>query len=379
MQIAFYAPMKPPHHPVPSGDRRMARLLIRALTLAGHTVTVASSLRSWDGKGEAARQHELEARAVLEIDDLCRHYAAAGPPDIWFTYHLYHKAPDLIGPVVRSRLGIPYVVAEASHAPKRRTGPWAAWHAKAAAAISTADAVFHLNPSDAECIDPILGEGAKAVRLPPFTDTATYAGARARRDETRRHLSEKWGLRPEKPWFVTAAMMREDVKKDSYALLAESLNLIGNDEWEFLIVGDGPARATVETMFGFAPRTAFLGALGAGDLAAIQAACDLALWPSLNEAFGLSLLEAQAAGLPVVSGRNAGVANMIRHGETGLLVEMGDAAAFADAVRSYLADPEMRRAHGAAAQANTAQRHSLESAADILAQVLGAIAGRGAG
>ena len=36
MRIAFYAPLKPPDHPVPSGDRRMARLLMAALATAGH-------------------------------------------------------------------------------------------------------------------------------------------------------------------------------------------------------------------------------------------------------------------------------------------------------------------------------------------------------
>src|SRR4051812_22263565 len=47
MNIAFYAPLKSPHHPVPSGDRLMARQLMAALTLAGHSVTVASEFRSF--------------------------------------------------------------------------------------------------------------------------------------------------------------------------------------------------------------------------------------------------------------------------------------------------------------------------------------------
>ena len=38
MRVAFYSPLKPPDHPVPSGDRRMARLLIQALELAGNEV-----------------------------------------------------------------------------------------------------------------------------------------------------------------------------------------------------------------------------------------------------------------------------------------------------------------------------------------------------
>ena len=43
--VAFYAPLKPPDHPIPSGDRRMARVLLRALASAGQAVELASRLR----------------------------------------------------------------------------------------------------------------------------------------------------------------------------------------------------------------------------------------------------------------------------------------------------------------------------------------------
>jgi len=52
MRIAFYAPMKPPDHPVPSGDRRMARLLLAALRRGGHQVSLASRIRARDGTGD---------------------------------------------------------------------------------------------------------------------------------------------------------------------------------------------------------------------------------------------------------------------------------------------------------------------------------------
>ena len=50
MRIAFYAPLKSPDHPVPSGDRQMARLLVAALRHAGHDVEIASELRSYAAK-----------------------------------------------------------------------------------------------------------------------------------------------------------------------------------------------------------------------------------------------------------------------------------------------------------------------------------------
>src|SRR5437868_734111 len=122
MRIAFYAPLKPPHHPVPSGDRTMARLLIAALEQAGHTVEVAALLRSRDGCGDPARQARLRRLgARLAARYVRRRGGDAAPrPELWFTYHLYYKAPDWLGPAVADALAIPYVVAEASLAAKRR-------------------------------------------------------------------------------------------------------------------------------------------------------------------------------------------------------------------------------------------------------------------
>ena len=53
MTIAFYAPLKAPDHPVPSGDRAMARALIAALKAGGQQVTLTSDLRLFDGKGDS--------------------------------------------------------------------------------------------------------------------------------------------------------------------------------------------------------------------------------------------------------------------------------------------------------------------------------------
>ena len=117
--------MKPPDHPVPSGDRTMARLLIRALETAGHSVELASRLRSREPDGDPERQAELRDLGAASADRYVERHSGAERPDLWFTYHLYYKAPDWIGPLASRRLGIPYVVAEASVAPysPRSTGP----------------------------------------------------------------------------------------------------------------------------------------------------------------------------------------------------------------------------------------------------------------
>ena len=72
MRVAFYAPLKPPDHPVPSGDRRMARLLIQALGLAGHEVEIAARLRSWNARPDPARQARLERIGQAMAERLLR-------------------------------------------------------------------------------------------------------------------------------------------------------------------------------------------------------------------------------------------------------------------------------------------------------------------
>ena len=136
MRVAFYAPLKSPDHPVPSGDRRMARAFLALLQDLGHETVLASRFRSLDRTGDPERQRRLAALGAR----LAARYR--GSPQLWFTYHLYHKAPDHLGPAVSRRLGIPYVVAEASVARRRAEGPWAAGYAASLEALAAADLVL---------------------------------------------------------------------------------------------------------------------------------------------------------------------------------------------------------------------------------------------
>ncbi|MBM3522779.1 MAG: glycosyltransferase family 4 protein, partial [Alphaproteobacteria bacterium] len=101
MRVAFYAPLKPPDHPVPSGDRRMARLLIEALREAGHEPELVSRFRSYDGAGSPQRQMRVAAVGLGLAKRLIRRFAKRSfdaRPRAWITYHLYYKAPDWLGP-----------------------------------------------------------------------------------------------------------------------------------------------------------------------------------------------------------------------------------------------------------------------------------------
>ncbi|MBW8727282.1 MAG: glycosyltransferase family 4 protein [Inquilinus limosus] len=367
MKVAFYAPMKPPGHPVPSGDRRMARLLIEALRRGGHEVLVASRLRSWDPGLDPARPGRIEALGARIADRLIRRWRAVSDrPDVWFTYHLYHKAPDWLGPPVAEALGIPYVAAEASHAPRRAEGPWAAGHRAAEAAIRRAAALATFSDRDAAGLSALV-PAERIVRLPPFLDAALFAALPRRPAEP--------------PRLLAIGMMREGDKERSYVLLADALRRLGDRSWTLTVIGDGPARSRIEPLYDPA-RTVFRSALPPEAMPTVLAEADLFVWPAINEAFGMALLEAQAAGLPAVAGaaggEGGGVAEILRQGETGLLVPPGDAVAFAAAVATLLVDPARRRAMGEAARANVLARHDIAAAAAILDRTLQAVVRQGA-
>jgi glycosyltransferase involved in cell wall biosynthesis len=381
MRIAFYAPLKPPTHPVPSGDRRMARLLMAALARANHQVTLASRFRSWEGQGDAARQESLARIGQHAADRLVAQYRAAPVerrPEAWFTYHLYYKAPDFLGPRVCAALDMPYLVAEASHAPKRAGGSWAKFHAAAQEGIANADAIFSLNPVDAECLKPVAAPGVLLVPLKPFLDGADFAAAGMRRDAIRVEFARRFGMAAGQPWLLTVAMMRDGDKYSSYRVLGHALQQLSDQPWQLLIVGDGPARKRVEELFEplARERVRFAGARLPEELPDFYGAADLFVWPAINEAYGMSLLEAQAAGLPVIAGASGGVPSIVSHEATGLLTSPGNIDAFAAALRGLLRDPVRRRAMGDRALEIVAGQHDVASAAATLDSSLRDVAAR---
>jgi len=82
------------------------------------------------------------------------------------------------------------------------------------------------------------------------------------------------------------------------------------------------------------------------DVNRLMGAMDLLVLPSLNEGMGRVLVEAMAAGLPVIGSRVGGIRDLVRHGENGLLVPPGDSAALEQAIRELIEDPDRRRAMG---------------------------------
>lgn len=377
MRIAFYAPLKPLDWPVPSGDRLIARMFKKALDLGGHDVRIASRLRSYDRNGDAQRQIRIRAIGrdqAIRLTERYRRQPKQQRPELWFTYHLYHKAPDWIGPHVANALGIPYVVAEASFAHKQTEGPWAEGHEAVRQALGQAALVLGLNKSDREGITPYLPAPCVYHYLPVFIDCGHFIRASKKRAVLQKNARQELGLPPERPIFLTAAMMRDGNKLRSFQVLAAALKQLRDDDWHLLIAGAGDAeRAVREDFSELSDRVSWLGLLPADQLAETYAAADLFLWPAVNEPIGMTFIEAQATATPVIGGRTRGVPDVICDGKTGLLVEEGNADAFALAVRAILNHPKNLRAFGQAARENALSRHDIHGAAPRLSAILEAL------
>jgi glycosyltransferase involved in cell wall biosynthesis len=360
----------------------MARLLIEALERRGHVTELAARLRSHDRSGDSDRQSRLAGiggRLAARFVDRIHDRPFAERPQVWVTYHLYYKAPDWIGPRVAAKLGIPYIVLEASVADKRAGSAWGIGHAATVAALGRAAAVVSLNPADEPGIAPHVPRPDRLHRMKPFLDATTYLDAARQRAGHRAEIARRYKLDPERPWLLAVAMMRHGDKLDSYKVLGDSLTRLLDKRWTLLVAGDGPARAEVEDALSpLGRRVSYLGALPENELPPLYAASDVMVWPAVNEAYGMAILEAQAAGLPVVAGAVGGVGEIVADGRTGLLVKPRDAAALAAAVGSLLDEPSRRHDLSHAALSKIVNEHDLPAAAARLDDILAAAMAQGA-
>src|SRR5262249_22049489 len=153
--------------------------------------------------------------------------------DLWFTYHCYYRKPDWLGPIVTRALGVPYVIAEVSHAPRRAQGTTRLGHRAVERALAAADLVLTLSPRDVVGVKARLRPGAHQVWLRPFIDAAPFDAVAHGNDP---------------PVLLSVGMMRARDKLESYRVLAEALALLKDRPWRALLVGDGPARPEVEAL-----------------------------------------------------------------------------------------------------------------------------------
>lgn len=129
-----------------------------------------------------------------------------------------------------------------------------------------------------------------------------------------------------------------------------------------LLFGQGPLRPELEARVareGLASIVRFLGFRD--DLAQWLGGLDVLAHPADREGLGVSLLQAQAAGVPVVATRAGGMPEAVQEGVTGFLVAPGDVAALAQALQRLLDDPALRERMGAAGRERIRTQFSVDS------------------
>jgi len=150
--------------------------------------------------------------------------------------------------------------------------------------------------------------------------------------------------------------------KDHPALFrALTLLEAGSQAPHLVVVGDGERREELGRLadeLGLASRIHFLG--WRSDLEAILAELDMVICSSRNEGTPVALIEAMAAGVPVVSTDVGGVGDLVVHDETGWLVPPGDIPALARAIQGLLADPALRARLAVAARPAALSRHDVK-------------------
>ncbi len=341
-RFAFYAPLKPPTHPTPSGDRQMARALMAALG----DVDLVSELRLYDGAGDAALQSDLQNQANAEAERLI---AVGSKWQAWVTYHNYYKAPDILGPRVSRALNIPYIQIESTRSLKRLTGPWAKFAALSEAASDHADLIFYFTDRDFVALEQHKPALQTLTKLHPFLPIKTLPKAALLDSKT----------------ILTVAMLRAGDKQASYEIIAQTLPLLTTPDWHLNIAGDGAAAAQIKSLFApFKDRITFLGQLDRAGLTAAYQHASALLWPGVNEAFGMVYLEAQAAGVPVVAQDRMGVRDVVH--PDGLVPAEKGAAGMAKSLDNLLRSRTQTQSRGNTARDFVLQNHLLDTANGVL-------------
>lgn len=157
--------------------------------------------------------------------------------------------------------------------------------------------------------------------------------------------------------LLVASVARLDPQKDPLALIRAFHSGLGEEpDCHLLLAGRGSLEAEARRLaeeLGLGSRIHFLGTVM--DVPAMLAASDLFALSSRWEGSPLAVMEAMAAGLPVVAAAVGGVPELVEHEVTGLLIPPGEVSRAAEALRALARDPEMRRRLGAAGRQKAVQ------------------------
>lgn len=363
------------------------------LTVQGHDrtryepVVIAGDPGSWDAQGgmaatqEQCRRLEKEQVAYVLVPSLVR------PVSPWKDFcalwtlvgilrakrpaivHTHTSKAGVLGRVAAWIAGIPAVVhTPHGHVFYGHFGPWKSWIflqmerilgrvTTALVALTAAERDDHLERG--------VGRADRFAVIPSGIDLARFRRARV---EGRQIPS--WFNCPSDAMIVGSIGWLTDIK--GHRVLIEALGYL-KDEFPLahaVIVGSGGQRDALlaqADLLGLGDRLHLVG--HRNDVEQCLAGMDCFVFPSFNEGMGRALIEAMAAGLPVVASRVGGIPAIVRHEENGLLVEAGDARGLSEALRRIFTNPQWAATIGQQASYSIGNEFGVRAMVDAVESV----------
>jgi len=303
------------------------------------------ALASELSKGGVVR-YDLRARRLADPAAFLR-YIRLLRREKFDLVHAHGQDAGILAAAVRPFVRIPFVLTR--HVLDEPDTGWreglrARW---ALAGARRADAVIAVSSASADHLSRSAAIPRRTIDIVPNgIDIARFdrADLSRKRSEIRRRI----GITPgERMVLVIAALRRgkgHEVLIEAWPDLDRQLRGV-----RVVFVGGGERQTELEARCrGLGAAVTFLG--WRDDIAELLTASDILVLPSFSEAYPTVLMEAAAAGRPVVATRVGGVAEIVKHGRTGLLVAPGDAPGLAEAVSAILSSSRRARSFGRAAR-----------------------------
>jgi glycosyltransferase involved in cell wall biosynthesis len=274
-------------------------------------------------------------RLVWSLIELTRYFRRVKPDLV----HTHCSVPGIVGRLAARLAGVPVVVHTvhgfAFHDGSRGLGTALAIAIERLAAGWT-DVMLSQNREDME--------RAQQLGITPRRRLEYVGNGIA----LERFLAETPHRAVGRPAVITCVARFEPVKNHELLFQAAELLKERGARFELRLVGGGEGRARAERRvaeLGLAGHVRFLGYRD--DIPALLAWSDIGVLTSLKEGIPRAAVEAMAAGLPMVATRVTGTREVVRDGDSGLLVDAGDAVALAEALAKLIDDPALRASMGA--------------------------------
>jgi phosphatidylinositol alpha-1,6-mannosyltransferase len=278
--------------------------------------------------------------------------------DLWFTYHSYYKAPDLLGPLMAIKFNIPYVIFQGIYSTKRKRD-WKTWpgYVLNKKALCAARHVFANKLGDMVNLRRLLPDQQITYVKPGLYPGDFYFDADARDQLQRTWNVEKGAV------VLSAAMFRPGVKTDGLACVIRACGELfqAGQNVYLVIAGDGKEKSRLMRLAEthLPGRVRFVGKVPRSEMYRFYSAGDVFAFPGIRESLGMVFLEAQACGVPVVAYANGGIPEVVRDQETGFLVPLYDTKRFAMAIGTLLNDRDLRRNMGESARSHVRKNHDI--------------------